>query len=164
MADLAGVFAKMTDPYLRERGRDGEVVVERVIRELVGKTNTSFSSVDEPVVVVAHELTPAETAHMAFERVLGFATDIGSPTSHAAIVAKSLRIPAVVGLKNATQQGRAFCTFDSDLLQIAASGVEHAGIVFGQQDIHYIGEWVNWLTLMHAVYKPEEMFNRIEFL
>ncbi|MCA9972210.1 MAG: DUF5615 family PIN-like protein [Anaerolineales bacterium] len=67
-------------------------------------------------------------------------------------------------LQNAARLGRVFCTHDSDLLQLAASGFQHAGIVFGQQSRHYIGEWVNWLTLMHAVYTIEEMLNRIEYL
>lgn len=67
-------------------------------------------------------------------------------------------------LQNATAQERVFCTNDADFLQLAARGIEHAGIVFGQQDIHYVGEWVNWLTLMHAVYTAEEMSNRIEYM
>ena len=56
------------------------------------------------------------------------------------------------------------CTYDIDYLQLAATGVEHTGIVFGQQDIHYIGEWVNWLTLMHAIYHQDEMRNQVEYL
>lgn len=67
-------------------------------------------------------------------------------------------------LQNATIQGRVLCTHDTDFLELAASGTQHAGIVLGQQDIHYIGEWVSWLTLMHAVYDAEEMLNRIEFM
>ena len=67
-------------------------------------------------------------------------------------------------LQNATEQGRVLCTYDADFLHLAASGAEHAGIVFGQQDLHYIGEWVNWLTLMHAIYSTDEMKNRVEFL
>lgn len=67
-------------------------------------------------------------------------------------------------LQNATELGYVLCTHDSDFLQLASSGLQHSGLVFGQQDIHYIGEWVNWLTLMHAVYRSEEMINRIEFL
>ena len=51
-------------------------------------------------------------------------------------------------LQNATGQNRVFCTYDSDLIQIAASGMNHAGIVFGQQDIHYIGDWVNWASCL----------------
>ena len=102
--ELLETFARMTDPYLRERGRDVEEVSERVIRELVGRTESPLASVDGPVIVVAHELTPAETAHMALDKVMAFATDIGSPTSHTAIVAKSLGIPAVVGLKTITSE------------------------------------------------------------
>ncbi len=67
-------------------------------------------------------------------------------------------------LQLATQQGRVLCTYDDDFLTLAATGIQHAGIVFGQQDNHYIGEWVNWLTLMHSVYTSEEMLNRVEFL
>ena len=67
-------------------------------------------------------------------------------------------------LQHATESGRVLCTHDHDFLQLAASGFQHAGIVFGQQDIHYIGEWVNWLTLMHAVYTTDAMLNRIEYM
>lgn len=104
VGELSSVFANMQDPYLRERGRDVEMVAERIVSELVGQAADPLARLDEPTIVVAHELTPAETAHMAVEKVLAFATDIGSPTSHAAIVAKGLRIPAVVGLKNITRQ------------------------------------------------------------
>jgi len=104
VSELVAVFSRMKDPYLRERGRDVEEVAERVVRELVGKTETQLDELDEPALVVAHEITPTETAHMAIDKVMGFATDIGSSTSHAAIVAKSLRIPAVVGLKTVTAE------------------------------------------------------------
>jgi hypothetical protein len=67
-------------------------------------------------------------------------------------------------LQKATALGRVLCTHDADFLHIAASGFQHVGIVFGQQDIHYVGEWVNWLTLMHAIYTSEEMINRIEYM
>jgi len=66
--------------------------------------------------------------------------------------------------KPANLRFTALCTHDPDFLQLASAGLQHSGIVFGQQDIHYIGEWVNWLTLMHAVHTSEEMINRIEFL
>lgn len=67
-------------------------------------------------------------------------------------------------LANATQMGYVLCTYDTDYLQLAATGVEHTGIVFGQQDVHYVGDWVNWLTLMHAAYSQAEMYNRVEYL
>jgi phosphotransferase system enzyme I (PtsI) len=103
-AELVATFTRMTDPYLRERGRDVEEVSERVIGELVGRTESPLTHVEGPVIVVAHDLSPAETAHLALDKVMAFATDIGSLTSHTAIVAKSLNIPAVVGLKTVTQQ------------------------------------------------------------
>lgn len=67
-------------------------------------------------------------------------------------------------LARAQAMGCVFCAHDADFLELAASGVEHQGIVFGQQDVHYIGDWVNWLTLMHAIYTANDMTNRIEFL
>ena len=67
-------------------------------------------------------------------------------------------------LQRATDMGRVLCTHDSDYIQMASDGIEHAGIVFGQQEVHYIGEWVKHLELMHAVYKPEDMVNSVEHL
>lgn len=69
-----------------------------------------------------------------------------------------------VHLTLASKDGFVFCTYDSDLLHMALGGREHAGIVFGQQEVHHIGDWVNWLTLMHTVYTPDAMMNRIEYL
>ena len=104
VAELVAVFNHMKDEYLRERGRDVELVAERIVGELVGQAEFEIDTENEPVIVVAHELTPAETANMALDKVLGFVTDIGSPSSHAAIIAKSLRIPAVVGTKNVVKE------------------------------------------------------------
>lgn len=56
------------------------------------------------------------------------------------------------------------CTYDSDFLNLASQGAPHHGIVFDQQDVHYVGDWVNWLALMHAVYTADELANVIEFL
>ena len=69
-----------------------------------------------------------------------------------------------IHLVNATADDRVLCTNDSDFLQMVADGSEHSGIVFGQQSRHYIGAWVRFLTLLHAVYAPDEMRNRIEYL
>ncbi len=67
-------------------------------------------------------------------------------------------------LQRAAEMGCVLCTFDSDFLRLAGEGTAHAGIVFGQQDRHYIGDWVKFLVLMHAVYTPEDMQNRVEYL
>ena len=67
-------------------------------------------------------------------------------------------------LQRATKMGRVLCTYDADFLALAAEGREHAGIVFGQQDTHYIGDWVNYLERIHAAYTAEEMRSRVAYL
>ncbi len=96
-------LSKIDDPYLRERALDIQDVTRRVIRNLQGKSPRPFLSVDEPHILVAHNLTPSDTATMNREQVRGMALDLGSRTSHTAIMARSLGIPAVVGLHDATE-------------------------------------------------------------
>ncbi len=67
-------------------------------------------------------------------------------------------------LTRATEMGCVLCTHDADYVELASSGVEHAGIIFGQHDKHGIGEWVKALMLYHAVYTAEDMKNRVEYL
>ena len=86
------------DPYLRERVVDIEDVARRVIRHLLGKAPRTIASEDKPHIVVARSLTPSDTASVNRAFVLGFATEQGSKTSHAAIMARSMNIPAIVGL------------------------------------------------------------------
>ena len=96
-------LSKIDDPYLRERALDIQDVTRRVIRNLQGKTARPFLSVDHPHVLVAHNLTPSDTATMNREQVRGLALDLGSRTSHTAIMARSLGIPSIVGLHDATE-------------------------------------------------------------
>jgi phosphoenolpyruvate-protein phosphotransferase (PTS system enzyme I) len=98
----AETLSKIDDPYLRERALDIQDVTKRVIRNLQGKAPKAFLSISEPHILVAHNLTPSDTASMSRENVLGIATDLGSRTSHAAILARSLSIPAVLGLHDIT--------------------------------------------------------------
>lgn len=67
-------------------------------------------------------------------------------------------------LERAARMGYVFCTFDADFIEQATQGLEHAGIVFGQGDRHWIGVWVKGLELMYAVYNPDDMRNRVEYL
>ncbi|MBI2093188.1 MAG: phosphoenolpyruvate--protein phosphotransferase [Candidatus Omnitrophica bacterium] len=97
------VFSKTEDEYLRERTADIEDVRRRVLRNLLGQQPATLASLQEPVIVVARDLSPSETAQMHKRNVLAFVTDIGGRTSHTAIMAKSLEIPAVVGLEVATR-------------------------------------------------------------
>lgn len=96
-------LTKIDDPYLRERALDIQDVTRRVIRNLQGKSPRPFLSVEEPHILLAHNLTPSDTATMNREQVRGMALDLGSRTSHTAIMARSLGIPAVVGLHDATE-------------------------------------------------------------
>src|SRR6266550_852082 len=98
----AETLNKIDDPYLRERALDIQDVTKRVIRNLQGKAPKAFLSLSGPHILVAHNLTPSDTASMSRENVLGIATDLGSRTSHAAILARSLTIPAVLGLHDIT--------------------------------------------------------------
>jgi phosphotransferase system enzyme I (PtsI) len=98
----AETLSKIDDPYLRERALDIQDVTKRVIRNLQGKAPKAFLSLSGPHILVAHNITPSDTASMSRENVLGIATDVGSRTSHAAILARSLTIPAVLGLHDIT--------------------------------------------------------------
>lgn len=93
---------KLDDEYLRERVIDIEDIARRVLKEMLKEEVSSLGSLSEKVVIVSHDLAPSQTATLPKENVLGFVTDIGGKTSHTAIIARSLRIPAVVGVETAT--------------------------------------------------------------
>jgi phosphotransferase system enzyme I (PtsI) len=92
------IFQQIEDEYMRERAADIRDVSSRLIRNIMGDSQKGLESIDSPVIVVTHDLTPSDTASMNKGFVLGFAADIGGSTSHAAIMARSLGIPAVLGL------------------------------------------------------------------
>ncbi len=102
LQNLLETFHRIEDRYLRERGQDLRQIGHRVLENLAGRPVESVASIREPVVVIAHDLSPADTAQIWNSPVLGFATDVGSKTSHTAITARSLGIPAVVGLERLT--------------------------------------------------------------
>jgi len=102
LQNLLETFHRIEDKYLRERGQDLRQIGHRVLENLAGRTMESVVSIKEPVVVIAHDLSPADTAQILKSPVLGFATDVGSKTSHTAITARSLGTPAVVGLERVT--------------------------------------------------------------
>jgi phosphoenolpyruvate-protein phosphotransferase (PTS system enzyme I) len=102
--NYSDTLSKIDDPYLRERALDIQDVTRRVVRNLQGKSQMAFLGVTEPHILVAHNITPSDTATMNRHQVLGLATDLGSRTSHTAIMARSLSIPAVVGLHDVTDK------------------------------------------------------------
>ncbi len=99
----AKTLSEIDDPYLRERALDITDVTRRVIHNLLGKEGRSLSAIETPHLLISHNLTPSDTAQLNRSLVLGFATDMGSKTSHTAIMARSLSIPAVVGLHDASE-------------------------------------------------------------
>ena len=98
------IFEQIEDAYMRERAADIRDVSSRLIRNIVGAHTQSLERINSPVIVVAHDLTPSDTASMNKDFVLGFTTDIGGGTSHTAIMAKSLGIPAVLGLGDISEK------------------------------------------------------------
>jgi phosphotransferase system enzyme I (PtsI) len=100
----AETLNKIDDPYLRERALDIQDVTKRVVRNLQGKAPKTFVALSEPHILIAHNLTPSDTASIDRSNVLAVATDLGSRTSHAAILARSLNIPAIVGLHDITSK------------------------------------------------------------
>jgi phosphotransferase system enzyme I (PtsI) len=102
IASIGLKFDTMEDEYLRERKHDIEQVGERILRNLVGHKQESLADIKDEAVIIAHDLAPSDTLMMRKDKILGFATDAGSRTSHTAILARSLGIPAAVGLENIT--------------------------------------------------------------
>jgi phosphotransferase system enzyme I (PtsI) len=96
------IFAGIDDEYLRERGADIEIVGERILRHLLGHQQETVGAVDGKVILVAHDLSPADILQLDRQNIIGFVTDLGGKTSHSAILARALEIPAVVGLERIT--------------------------------------------------------------
>ncbi len=118
-------FSQMSDPYIRERIADISDVGKRIQKHLVGRSSHRGLELENPSVVVAYDLSPSDTVSMSTKNLLAFITDIGGKTSHTAIIAKSLEVPAVVGLQVATRLIQ-----DGDLLIVDGD----AGIVIIDPD------------------------------
>jgi phosphotransferase system enzyme I (PtsI) len=95
-------FLNLPNRYMSERVADVYDVEKRLLRNLIGARREGLHQLSEPVVVIAHDLTPSQTASLDRDKVLAFATDVGGRTSHTTIVARAMGIPAVVGLKTVT--------------------------------------------------------------
>jgi len=107
VADLEEAFNALDDPYFRERAQDVRLVAGRVRAQLMGQ-KVDFKTLGSRAVLLAHDLTPADTVELQVDKIMGFATVQGGKTSHAGILAKSLGIPAVVGaggMEEAVQDG-----------------------------------------------------------
>jgi phosphotransferase system enzyme I (PtsI) len=103
VSSLRSMFMNMSDPYLKERAIDIGQVADRILNHLVGSERINIAAIDKRVVLVAADLSPAQTSQIQLERVKGFVTDKGGGTSHTSIIARTLGIPAVSGLDHATK-------------------------------------------------------------
>jgi len=92
------LFSNMEDAYMKERAVDIKDVGERILNNILGLKGNTLANINEKVIIIAHNLTPSDTAQIDKEYVLGFVTEVGGRTSHTAIMARTLEIPAVVGL------------------------------------------------------------------
>ncbi len=104
VSEAASFFDHIQDEYIRARFADVEYVTDLILRHLVGATSTALDQLEGKGVVVAHDLSPADTTSMDLDWVMGFVTDMGGPTSHTAIMAQAKAIPAVVGLRRVTAE------------------------------------------------------------
>lgn len=104
IANIKLMFENMDDSYLRERNADIEHISELILRNLVGAKQENIADINRRVILVAHDLSPADTSQINLERIMGFITDCGSKASHTSIIARTLGIPAVMGLETASRQ------------------------------------------------------------
>ncbi len=130
---FVSMFEAMGDEYFRERAADIKDVSRRLLANLLGKPLPNPALIDEEVIVIADDLTPSDTAQLNKNLVRGFATNIGGRTSHSAIMARSLEIPAVVACKTITEEVKS-----GDM--IALDGI--AGVVMVNPDEATIQEYV----------------------
>ncbi len=104
VSDLQTLFRRMPDAYLRERAADVVHVSDPIMRNLMGADPANVKDIDKRVILVAADLSPAETSQIQLERIMGFVTDLGGMTSHTGIIARTLEIPAVLGLDDVTRR------------------------------------------------------------
>jgi len=97
-------LSTVDDEYMRERSADINDVGKRVLKNLLARKHINLSHLREKCVLISHDLSPSDTAQMDKDKVIGFATELGGRTSHTAIMARTLEIPAVVGVKDITQK------------------------------------------------------------
>lgn len=102
----AMMLQELEDPYLRERAADFRDIGNRLLKNVLGIEIVNLSNIIDEVVLIAHDLTPSETAQINLDKVLGFITDIGGRTSHTSIMARSLEIPAIVGTNDITKRAK----------------------------------------------------------
>lgn len=137
--EFIAIFEAMENEYMRERAVDIKDVTDRVLRKITGQSITDLAVLEEEVILIANDLTPSDTAIMDKSKVLGLLTNIGGRTSHTAIMARSLEIPAIVGLKNITKtvKDNDFIIFDGDKGIVEINPSEETLIKYKEMKVAY---------------------------
>ena len=136
---VADCFKKVTDQFkaignevFRQKANDVLDLERRVLGKLMGENESRLSALSEPVIIIAHELTPSQTAGMDRKKILGIATDLGGRTSHTSIVARAIEIPCVVGCQRVMQRAE-----DGDIVIVDGD----TGVVVVRPDEHTLEEY-----------------------
>ena len=130
LQEIKKIFERINDEYISSRIRDVQYVTDRILRNLSGKGQAHLSGINERVIIVAHDLSPADTTELNISKVMGFITDVGGRTSHTGILAHALQIPAVVGLETVSE-----VVEDGDLLIVDGNTGE---VVINPEDAEII--------------------------
>ena len=139
VSNLKSMFHDITDPYLRERASDIAHVSDRIMRNLVGADAVNISEIRKRVILVAHDLSPAETSQIQLEKIMGFVTDRGGKASHTGIIARTLELPAVLGLEHVTGiiQNDDLIIVDGNTGIVIVNPTENSLIQFAEHKIRY---------------------------
>lgn len=149
---FVSMFESMDDDYFRERAADIKDVTYRLMAHTLGVDIPDLSLIDEEVVVVAHDLTPSDTAQLDRRYIKGFATEIGGRTSHSAIMARSLEIPAVVGITGILEEAKHGDTIVLDALEglVILNPTEEQVNLYSQKEVEYASYRESLKTLKDA--------------
>ncbi len=139
VSSIKSMFRKLPDSYLKERVEDIGHASDLIIRNLVGAKQVNIGEIYKRVILVAHNLSPAETSQIQLEKIKAFVTDRGSMSSHTAIVARTLEIPAVLGLADATNiiQNDDVIVVDGMLGMVVIHPEEQTLIDFAERKVRY---------------------------
>lgn len=145
------MFEAMDNEYMKERAADIRDVTKRVLAHLLGVTISNPSMITEEVIIVAEDLTPSDTAQLNRKYAKGFTTDIGGRTSHSAIMARSMEIPAVVGTKEATAtiQNGDIVIIDGLDGEVIVNPTEETIAEYEQKRAAFAAQKAEWAKLVH---------------
>lgn len=152
------MFEAMDNEYMKERAADIRDVTKRVLAHLLGVTISNPSMITEEVIIVAEDLTPSDTAQLNRKYVKGFTTDIGGRTSHSAIMARSMEIPAVVGTKEATAviQNGDIVIIDGIDGEVIVNPTEETIAQYEQKRAAFAAQKAEWAKLVHEQTTTED--------